>query len=161
MCLPKAEILTSFSSGNSEFYRETWVFLQLLLWKSLRCTGKQEVEGLFVPDRHSKWILTCPVVSRCRVITYECCPGYEKIPGEKGCPAGKSSTPQTSSWSSPAVILIHRDMISHIKPFHSGHGSVSVKCTGFNDLTHFQKLHWTPLHRSIAVHPVVSICNCN
>ncbi|XP_045899290.1 transforming growth factor-beta-induced protein ig-h3-like, partial [Micropterus dolomieu] len=21
------------------------------------------------------------------VITYECCPGYEKIPGEKGCPA--------------------------------------------------------------------------
>uniref|UniRef100_A0A3P8TSQ7 Transforming growth factor-beta-induced protein ig-h3 n=1 Tax=Amphiprion percula TaxID=161767 RepID=A0A3P8TSQ7_AMPPE len=23
----------------------------------------------------------------CRVITYECCPGYEKIPGEKGCPA--------------------------------------------------------------------------
>lgn len=24
-----------------------------------------------------------------RVISYECCPGYEKLSGEKGCPAGK------------------------------------------------------------------------
>lgn len=28
-------------------------------------------------------------LSHCRVISYECCPGYEKVPGEKGCPAGK------------------------------------------------------------------------
>ncbi|XP_069029489.1 transforming growth factor-beta-induced protein ig-h3 [Embiotoca jacksoni] len=27
------------------------------------------------------------ICSRPTVITYECCPGYEKIPGEKGCPA--------------------------------------------------------------------------
>lgn len=25
---------------------------------------------------------------RCRMITYECCPGYERVAGEKGCPAG-------------------------------------------------------------------------
>lgn len=27
------------------------------------------------------------ICSKPTVITYECCPGYEKIPGEKGCPA--------------------------------------------------------------------------
>uniref|UniRef100_A0A8C7T189 Transforming growth factor-beta-induced protein ig-h3 n=1 Tax=Oncorhynchus mykiss TaxID=8022 RepID=A0A8C7T189_ONCMY len=26
------------------------------------------------------------------VISYECCPGYEKLPGEKGCPAGKKKS---------------------------------------------------------------------
>lgn len=57
------------------------------------------MEGLFVSNGHRKWILTCPVVSCCRVITYECCPGYEKIPGEKGCPAGKNPTTQTSEAS--------------------------------------------------------------
>lgn len=32
-------------------------------------------------------------VSCCRVISYECCPGYEKVPGEKGCPAGEGARP--------------------------------------------------------------------
>ncbi|XP_056290616.1 transforming growth factor-beta-induced protein ig-h3 [Pseudoliparis swirei] len=38
----------------------------------------------------SSYVPSCPHMSPrvlCRVITYECCPGYEKIPGERGCPA--------------------------------------------------------------------------
>uniref|UniRef100_A0A6Q2Z9S5 Transforming growth factor-beta-induced protein ig-h3 n=1 Tax=Esox lucius TaxID=8010 RepID=A0A6Q2Z9S5_ESOLU len=38
------------------------------------------------------------------VISYECCPGYEKLPGEKGCPAGKNTSnlndkhPHSEGW---------------------------------------------------------------
>uniref|UniRef100_F1MBS3 Transforming growth factor-beta-induced protein ig-h3 n=1 Tax=Bos taurus TaxID=9913 RepID=F1MBS3_BOVIN len=29
------------------------------------------------------------ICGKSTVISYECCPGYEKVPGEKGCPAGE------------------------------------------------------------------------
>lgn len=43
---------------------------------------------------HRKRILIRCLVSH-RVISYECCPGYEKIPGKRGCPAGRSSIKHT------------------------------------------------------------------
>lgn len=77
---PQAEICRTCRSGRG--FRE-----------SVRVRGgfrvqRQEVEGLF--GRISVNLM-CLFASCCRVITYECCPGYEKIPGERGCPAGMTS----------------------------------------------------------------------
>ncbi|KAJ8282115.1 hypothetical protein COCON_G00046340 [Conger conger] len=46
-----------------------------------------------IPGTDKKYFTNCKqwyhrkICGKSTVITYECCPGYEKVPGEKGCPA--------------------------------------------------------------------------
>lgn len=52
----------------------------------------------------------------CSVVTYECCPGYEKVIGEKGCPAGMSitETPSENLSSNISAEVVHHNIIESL-----------------------------------------------
>uniref|UniRef100_A0A3Q1BF87 Transforming growth factor-beta-induced protein ig-h3 n=1 Tax=Amphiprion ocellaris TaxID=80972 RepID=A0A3Q1BF87_AMPOC len=67
---------------------ETLLSSSSLLSFSPNVCAMQQIKGT-----DKKYFTNCKqwyhrkICSQPTVITYECCPGYEKIPGEKGCPA--------------------------------------------------------------------------
>uniref|UniRef100_A0AAQ5XIN1 Transforming growth factor-beta-induced protein ig-h3 n=1 Tax=Amphiprion ocellaris TaxID=80972 RepID=A0AAQ5XIN1_AMPOC len=70
------------------FRAETLLSSSSLLSFSPNVCAMQQIKGT-----DKKYFTNCKqwyhrkICSQPTVITYECCPGYEKIPGEKGCPA--------------------------------------------------------------------------
>uniref|UniRef100_A0AAQ5ZK89 Transforming growth factor-beta-induced protein ig-h3 n=1 Tax=Amphiprion ocellaris TaxID=80972 RepID=A0AAQ5ZK89_AMPOC len=70
------------------FLAETLLSSSSLLSFSPNVCAMQQIKGT-----DKKYFTNCKqwyhrkICSQPTVITYECCPGYEKIPGEKGCPA--------------------------------------------------------------------------
>uniref|UniRef100_A0AAQ6ALC1 Transforming growth factor-beta-induced protein ig-h3 n=1 Tax=Amphiprion ocellaris TaxID=80972 RepID=A0AAQ6ALC1_AMPOC len=69
-------------------FSETLLSSSSLLSFSPNVCAMQQIKGT-----DKKYFTNCKqwyhrkICSQPTVITYECCPGYEKIPGEKGCPA--------------------------------------------------------------------------
>ncbi|KAK4814798.1 hypothetical protein QYF61_027243 [Mycteria americana] len=66
-------------------------------------------------------------VSSPKVISYECCPGYEKVPGEKGCPAALplSNIYETLGVVGSATTQLYSDR-SNLRPEIEGPGSFTI-----------------------------------
>ncbi|XP_044515874.1 transforming growth factor-beta-induced protein ig-h3 [Gracilinanus agilis] len=62
------------------------------------------------------------------VISYECCPGYEKVPGEKGCPAALplSNIYETLGIVGSTTTQLYTDRTEKLRPEMEGPGSFTI-----------------------------------
>ncbi|KFO19200.1 transforming growth factor-beta-induced protein ig-h3 isoform X2 [Fukomys damarensis] len=62
------------------------------------------------------------------VISYECCPGYEKVPGEKGCPAALplSNLYETLGVVGSTTTQLYTDRTEKLRPEMEGPGSFTI-----------------------------------
>ncbi|XP_040838232.1 transforming growth factor-beta-induced protein ig-h3 [Ochotona curzoniae] len=62
------------------------------------------------------------------VISYECCPGYEKVPGEKGCPAALplSNLYETLGIVGSTTTQLYTDRTEKLRPEMEGPGSFTI-----------------------------------
>ncbi|XP_009692873.1 PREDICTED: transforming growth factor-beta-induced protein ig-h3 [Cariama cristata] len=67
------------------------------------------------------------ICGKSTVISYECCPGYEKVPGEKGCPAALplSNIYETLGVVGSATTQLYSDR-SNLRPDIEGPGSFTI-----------------------------------
>ncbi|RLW02789.1 hypothetical protein DV515_00006916 [Chloebia gouldiae] len=67
------------------------------------------------------------ICGKSTVISYECCPGYEKVPGEKGCPAALplSNIYETLGVVGSATTQLYSDR-SNLRPEIEGPGSFTI-----------------------------------
>ncbi|KAM5172860.1 transforming growth factor-beta-induced protein ig-h3 [Mantella aurantiaca] len=67
------------------------------------------------------------ICGKSTIITYECCPGYEKVPGEKGCPAALplSNIYETLGVVEAATTQIYSEK-ANLKPEIEGPGSFTI-----------------------------------
>ncbi|KAG8439191.1 hypothetical protein GDO86_005418 [Hymenochirus boettgeri] len=67
------------------------------------------------------------ICGKSTVISYECCPGYEKIPGEKGCPAALplSNIYETLGIVGAATTQLYSDR-ANLRPEIEGPGSFTI-----------------------------------
>ncbi|XP_076994631.1 transforming growth factor-beta-induced protein ig-h3 isoform X2 [Tamandua tetradactyla] len=62
------------------------------------------------------------------IISYECCPGYEKVPGEKGCPAALplSNIYETLGVVGSTTTQLYTDRTEKLRPEMEGPGSFTI-----------------------------------
>ncbi|XP_004586688.2 transforming growth factor-beta-induced protein ig-h3 [Ochotona princeps] len=62
------------------------------------------------------------------IISYECCPGYEKVPGEKGCPAALplSNLYETLGIVGSTTTQLYTDRTEKLRPEMEGPGSFTI-----------------------------------
>ncbi|OCT87793.1 hypothetical protein XELAEV_18021491mg [Xenopus laevis] len=67
------------------------------------------------------------ICGKSTVITYECCPGYERVPGEKGCPAALplSNIYETLGIVGAATTQLYSDR-ANLRPEIEGPGSFTI-----------------------------------
>ncbi|KAM9311585.1 transforming growth factor-beta-induced protein ig-h3 [Gastrophryne carolinensis] len=67
------------------------------------------------------------ICGKSTVITYECCPGYEKVPGEKGCPAALplSNIYETLGVVGASTTQLYSDR-ANLRPEIEGPGSFTI-----------------------------------
>ncbi|XP_002710268.1 transforming growth factor-beta-induced protein ig-h3 isoform X3 [Oryctolagus cuniculus] len=68
------------------------------------------------------------ICGKSTVISYECCPGYEKVPGEKGCPA---ALPLANLYETLGVVgstttQLYTDRTEKLRPEMEGPGSFTI-----------------------------------
>ncbi|XP_037365158.1 transforming growth factor-beta-induced protein ig-h3 isoform X1 [Talpa occidentalis] len=68
------------------------------------------------------------ICGKSTVISYECCPGYEKVPGEKGCPA---ALPLSNLYDTLGVVgstttQLYTDRTDKLRPEMEGPGSFTI-----------------------------------
>uniref|UniRef100_A0A8D0A177 Transforming growth factor-beta-induced protein ig-h3 n=1 Tax=Sander lucioperca TaxID=283035 RepID=A0A8D0A177_SANLU len=86
--LPCAELLRSSPASGNNRSSDVSDVLSLSLSCRPNVCAMQHLKGT-----DKKYFTNCKqwyhrkICGKPTVITYECCPGYEKIPGERGCPA--------------------------------------------------------------------------
>eukprot|EP00069_Balaena_mysticetus_P001658 bmy_03832T0 len=68
------------------------------------------------------------ICGKSTVISYECCPGYEKVPGEKGCPAALplSNLYETLGVVGATTTQLYTDRTEKLRPEMEGPGSFTI-----------------------------------
>uniref|UniRef100_A0A452URL6 Transforming growth factor-beta-induced protein ig-h3 n=1 Tax=Ursus maritimus TaxID=29073 RepID=A0A452URL6_URSMA len=68
------------------------------------------------------------ICGKSTVISYECCPGYEKVPGEKGCPAALplSNLYETLGVVGSTTTQLYTDRTEKLRPEMEGPGSFTI-----------------------------------
>ncbi|XP_051834097.1 transforming growth factor-beta-induced protein ig-h3 isoform X1 [Antechinus flavipes] len=68
------------------------------------------------------------ICGKSTVISYECCPGYEKVPGEKGCPAALplSNIYETLGVVGSTTTQLYTDRTEKLRPEMEGPGSFTI-----------------------------------
>uniref|UniRef100_A0A5F4W8P5 Transforming growth factor-beta-induced protein ig-h3 n=1 Tax=Callithrix jacchus TaxID=9483 RepID=A0A5F4W8P5_CALJA len=68
------------------------------------------------------------ICGKSTVISYECCPGYEKVPGEKGCPAALplSNLYETLGVVGSTTTQLYTDRTDKLRPEMEGPGSFTI-----------------------------------
>ncbi|XP_021070841.1 transforming growth factor-beta-induced protein ig-h3 [Mus pahari] len=68
------------------------------------------------------------ICGKSTVISYECCPGYEKVPGEKGCPAALplSNLYETMGVVGSTTTQLYTDRTEKLRPEMEGPGSFTI-----------------------------------
>nr|XP_058917053.1 transforming growth factor-beta-induced protein ig-h3 isoform X2 [Kogia breviceps] len=68
------------------------------------------------------------ICGKSTVISYECCPGYEKVPGEKGCPAALplSNLYETLGVVGATTSQLYTDRTEKLRPEMEGPGSFTI-----------------------------------
>uniref|UniRef100_A0A5F8H036 Transforming growth factor-beta-induced protein ig-h3 n=1 Tax=Monodelphis domestica TaxID=13616 RepID=A0A5F8H036_MONDO len=68
------------------------------------------------------------ICGKSTIISYECCPGYEKVPGEKGCPAALplSNIYETLGIVGSTTTQLYTDRTEKLRPEMEGPGSFTI-----------------------------------
>uniref|UniRef100_A0A6I8NVP8 Transforming growth factor-beta-induced protein ig-h3 n=1 Tax=Ornithorhynchus anatinus TaxID=9258 RepID=A0A6I8NVP8_ORNAN len=68
------------------------------------------------------------ICGKSTIISYECCPGYEKVPGEKGCPAALplSNIYETLGVVGATTTQLYADRTEKLRPEIEGPGSFTI-----------------------------------
>ncbi|XP_068947989.1 transforming growth factor-beta-induced protein ig-h3 [Petaurus breviceps papuanus] len=68
------------------------------------------------------------ICGKSTIISYECCPGYEKVPGEKGCPAALplSNIYETLGVVGSTTTQLYTDRTEKLRPEMEGPGSFTI-----------------------------------
>ncbi|XP_076994630.1 transforming growth factor-beta-induced protein ig-h3 isoform X1 [Tamandua tetradactyla] len=112
--------------------------------RKLLCDGKQiKNQGTPSPNvcavqkvigTNKKYFTNCKqwyqrkICGKPTIISYECCPGYEKVPGEKGCPAALplSNIYETLGVVGSTTTQLYTDRTEKLRPEMEGPGSFTI-----------------------------------
>ncbi|XP_007114326.1 transforming growth factor-beta-induced protein ig-h3 isoform X2 [Physeter macrocephalus] len=120
---------TQASPGKSPY--------QLVLQHS-RLRGRQHGPNVCAVQKligtNKKYFTNCKqwyqrkICGKSTVISYECCPGYEKVPGEKGCPAALplSNLYETLGVVGATTSQLYTDRTEKLRPEMEGPGSFTI-----------------------------------